>query len=71
MNRDRQNQGDDGDDGKKRLSARISYERIGPMILFLLILLSSFSGSSFIVLFMEPIIRVLSFVATGTYTAVF
>ena len=52
-------------------SARQTYERIGPILLFLLILSGLFAGTSILVRFMEPIIRVLSFVVKGTYTAIF
>jgi len=52
-------------------NARLSYERIGPILLFTLIILGSFSGMPILVRIMEPIIRVLSFVVKGTYTAIF
>jgi len=51
--------------------ARVQFERIGPMVLFALIIASNFFGFPFLVRFMEPIIRVLSFVVKGTYTAIF
>jgi len=51
--------------------ARIAYARYGPIILFGLIIASNVFGFPFLVRFMEPIIRVLSFVAKGTYTAIF
>ncbi len=51
--------------------ARVTFERFGPIILLGLIIASNFFGSPFLVSFMEPIIRVLSFVAKGTYTAIF
>ncbi|MCX6810671.1 MAG: site-2 protease family protein [Candidatus Berkelbacteria bacterium] len=51
--------------------ARIAYERYGPIILFALIIASNVFGFPFLVRFMEPIIRVLSFVTKGTYTAIF
>lgn len=52
-------------------SARVKFEQYGPIILFALIIASNFFGSSFLVRFMEPIIRVLSFVTKGTYTSIF
>lgn len=51
--------------------ARMKYEQIGPMLLFGLIIASNFFGLPFLVSFMEPIIRVLSFVVKGTYTGMF
>ena len=51
--------------------ARRTYEQIGPMLLFGLILLSAFAGSSLLVQFMDPVIRFLSFIAKGTYTSIF
>jgi len=53
------------------LDARIKYEQYGPIILFLLIIASNVFGLPFLVRFMEPIIRFLSFIAKGTYTAIF
>lgn len=52
-------------------NARMSFERIGPIILFALIIGSNIFGFPFLVRFMEPIIRLLSFVVKGTYTAIF
>ncbi|MEI8060709.1 MAG: site-2 protease family protein [Candidatus Berkelbacteria bacterium] len=52
-------------------NARMSFERYGPIILFALIIASNVFGFPFLVRFMEPIIRVLSFAAKGTYTAIF
>ncbi len=52
-------------------NARQTFERIGPILLFLLILSSFYAGTSILVRFMEPVIRVLSFVVKGTYTAIF
>ena len=49
--------------------ARMAYERYGPIILFGLIIASTVFGFPFLVRFMEPIIRVLSFVVKGTYTS--
>ncbi|MCX6812127.1 MAG: site-2 protease family protein [Candidatus Berkelbacteria bacterium] len=51
--------------------ARQTYERIGPILLFGLIILTAFSGTSILVQFMDPIIRFLSFVVKGTYTSIF
>ena len=51
--------------------ARMKFEQIGPMLLFGLIIASNFFGFPFLTRFMEPIIRVLSFVVKGTYTAIF
>jgi len=51
--------------------ARMNFEQLGPILLFTLIVLGSFSGLPILIRFMEPIIRVLSFVTTGTYTAIF
>ena len=51
--------------------ARMTFERYGPIILFALIIASNVFGFPFLVRFMEPIIRVLSFAAKGTYTAIF
>ncbi|MEI6144460.1 MAG: site-2 protease family protein [Candidatus Berkelbacteria bacterium] len=51
--------------------ARMTFERYGPIILFALIIASNVFGFPFLVRFMEPIIRVLSFVTKGTYTAIF
>jgi Zn-dependent protease len=53
------------------IDARIKYEQYGPIILFLLIIASNVFGLPFLVRFMEPIIRFLSFVVKGTYTAIF
>lgn len=50
--------------------ARMKFERIGPMILLSLIVIS-FLGYPIIQQFMEPVIRFLSFVTWGTYTAIF
>ena len=50
-------------------NARLAYERYGPIILFGLIIASNVFGFPFLVRFMEPIIRVLSFVVKGTYTS--
>lgn len=52
-------------------NARQTFERIGPILLFLLILSGVFANTSILIRFMEPIIRVLSFVVKGTYTAIF
>ena len=51
--------------------ARQTYERIGPILLFGLILLTAFSGTSILVQFMDPVIRFLSFIVKGTYTSIF
>jgi len=52
-------------------SARLRFEQIGPLLLLALIVLGGLSEMPLIVRFMEPIIRVLSFVVKGSYTAIF
>ncbi|PIU24124.1 site-2 protease family protein [Candidatus Berkelbacteria bacterium CG08_land_8_20_14_0_20_39_8] len=52
-------------------NARMTFEQVGPILLFIVIIASNVFGSPFLVSFMEPIIRVLSFVTKGTYTAIF
>ena len=51
--------------------ARLAFERIGPILLISLIIAGNFFGIPILVKFMEPIIRFLSFVVKGTYTAIF
>lgn len=51
--------------------ARLNFERIGPILLIALIIAGNFLGIPILVRFMEPIIRLLSFVVKGTYTAIF
>jgi len=48
--------------------AKITYQRIGPMILFGIILLDRLSSYSILYAVMEPIIRFLSFLTKGTFS---
>lgn len=48
--------------------AKITYQRIGPMILFGIILLDRLSSYSILYAVMEPIIRLLSFLTKGTFS---
>ncbi len=52
-------------------NVRLSYERIGPMILFAIIIASNFFGSPLLTYYMDPVIRFLSFLVRGTYTSIF
>ena len=50
---------------------RAKFERIGPFLLIMIILLGNFTSSSLLYQFMEPIIRVLSFVVKGSYINIY
>jgi Zn-dependent protease len=49
-------------------NAKITYQRIGPMILFGIILLDRLSPYSILYAVMEPILRLLSFLTKGTFS---
>ena len=50
---------------------RAKFERIGPFLLIMIILLGNFTSSSLLYQFMEPIIRVLSFIVKGSYINIY
>jgi len=50
---------------------RMSFERIGPLLLLALIVAGSMFNTPILVQFMEPVIRFLSFIVKGTYTSIF
>lgn len=48
--------------------AKINFQAVGPYLLFGLILIGRFTGINILFIFMEPILRILSFITKGTFS---